>query len=241
MTHPSDTSNRIAVWSFPLEAPPEVISTFAAVLSSDELLRAARFRFEHLRQSFIIARGAVRHILAACTGVRPESIRFAYSPEGKPSLEYPAADLRFNVSHSGKFALCAAGSPPCLGVDIEQVRPMPDALSLARRFFSPEEAAELARVPPHLREQVFFNCWTRKEAYLKAVGSGLSIPLDSFRVSILPGEPVRLLRPSPATETCGDCTLLALHPAPGYVGALAYNGPPALIRTYARWPPRAFV
>jgi 4'-phosphopantetheinyl transferase len=232
MINSSGASNRIGVWCFPLEASPEVVSAFAALLSSDELDRAARFRFEHLRRSFTIARGAVRNILAACTGVRPESIRFAYSAEGKPSLEYPAAGLRFNVSHSGKMALCAAGTPPYLGIDVEQVRPMPDALSLAARFFSQEEAAELARVPPHLREQVFFTCWTRKEAYIKAVGGGLSIPLDSFRVTIMPGEPARLVRRSPAADASGEWTLLALDPAPGYIGALAYTGAPALIQVH---------
>lgn len=136
----------------------------------------------------------------------------------------PDCPLRFNLSHSGMLGTCALSVDCEIGVDVEQIRAMPDLFDIARQFFSPAECVDLKTAPPEQREAAFFSCWTRKEAYIKAIGGGISIPLDSFRVSLLPGEPVQLLSAPP--QHGGPWTIQSFDPAPDYRGAVAYNKSP---------------
>src|SRR5262249_7235080 len=159
-----------------LRAPDSVTARYAELLAADESSRAGRFAFDHLRHSFTLARGAMRILLGHCLNAPPESIVFAYGAKGKPSLAAPSR-VRFNTSHSGDLALFAATLDCELGVDIEHARAMPDLEEIATRFFSAEEKSDLLALPPDQREAAFFRCWTRKEAYIKAIGDGLAVPL----------------------------------------------------------------
>lgn len=151
------------------------------VLSSDERERAARFHFDIHRNRYVNARRALRYVLGDRLGMDPADLRFEYAANGKPSL--PGSELRFNVSHSAGYALIAVAQDRELGVDVEEIRPKDDLLALARRFFSPAEHTALEHAPAAEIAAIFYRVWTRKEAYLKACGDGLSLALDSFTVS----------------------------------------------------------
>jgi len=198
----------------------------AGLLSADERERAGRFAFGRDRRRYIVARARLRQLLGERLGAAPESLRFVYKPHGKPALaRCPGQrDLRFNVSHCGEVAAYAFAEGREVGVDIEEVRELSDADDIAMRFFSRRERAAYMRLPVRERPQGFFNCWTRKEAFIKALGSGLSCPLDSFDVSFAPGRPARILRVGRvgrvAASRCG-WTLRSFVPGPGLVGAVA--------------------
>jgi 4'-phosphopantetheinyl transferase len=194
-------------------------------LAEDERARAARFRFEEHRRAYIVGRGVLRALTAAYTGEAPGSIRFSYGERGKPALQ-DDLPLRFNVSNSGEFAAYAFTSGCEVGVDIERIRPMRDLEAVARRFFCAAELDELLSLGELDRPAGFFNCWTRKEAYIKAVGDGLYVPLDSFQVSLRPGDPARMIRLN-GTEEAALCWTVDAFDAPsGYAGAIAYGGRP---------------
>ncbi len=213
---------QIEVWSVALDAAAEQADALAAVLSQDERGRAERFSFVRRRRRFVVARGALRRVLGAYLDVAPADIVFAYGRKGKPYLADTAAGLHFNFSHSGERALIALGRIP-LGVDIERLRSLQDPDAIARRFFSNTECETLAAQPAEGKIEAFFTCWTRKEAYVKAVGDGLTIPLRSFNVTFVNEQPPVLETHSP--EDSGERWFLRhLEPAPGYLGALAAQG-----------------
>lgn len=217
------SGRQIHVWTFRVGAASDVRGRCEQVLSPDEHSRAARMRFQHPRDSFIGTRGALRHLLGRYLELDPASIRFAYGPNGKPELAQDCG-VRFNVAHSGPVAVFAFTMGCEIGVDLEQLRPLPDLEEIARRYFCAEEAAEIDSLPPGERELAFFTCWTRKEAYIKASGAGLARPLSSFRVASVPGEPGTLsLRDQEAT---GSWSLHDLALAPGCAAAIAYRDHP---------------
>ena len=218
--------NDLHVWLVEQEQPEEIIQRLTQLLASDELLRAQRFRFERDRRHFIVARGVLRSILSSYLKMPPAQVQFSYGPHGKPGLAAACGDtrLRFNVSHSHELALYAVTYDRELGGDIEFMRPLDDAESIATHFFSAREQAELRSLPVHLRHQGFFNCWTRKEAYIKATGEGLYQPLDEFDVSLTPGEPAQLLSVLGKPDEVKRWSLRALQPPAGYAAALAVEG-----------------
>ena len=163
------------------------------VLSEDELDRAARFRFERDRRRFVAARSALRRLLARYVDASPCEISFEYGPYGKPDV--PGAPVSFNVSHAGSYALFAFGPRFELGVDVEVLgNSLVDDLLVAKRFFSPREIEVLRAYVPSARPRAFLRCWTRKEAFVKARGDGLSLPLHDFDVSFGMGERPALMR-----------------------------------------------
>jgi 4'-phosphopantetheinyl transferase len=175
-------------------------SRWQDLLSSDELDRAARFHFERDRQCYCVARGVLRALLGTSLGVRPQELSFQYSDKGKPRLasRYSGRGLVFNVSHSGDLALLGFAYTGDVGVDIEKIRDDFDSAAIARRFFSAREQDQLSRLPADQRHPAFFRCWTRKEAFIKALGDGLSHPLNQFDVSIDSSGPISLTtRPDP--------------------------------------------
>ena len=175
-------------------------SRWRDLLSSDELDRAARFHFERDRQCYCVARGVLRVLLGASLGVRPQELSFQYSDKGKPqlALPYSARGVVFNVSHSGDFALLGFAQTVDIGVDIEKIRDDFDSAAIARRFFSAREQDQLSRLPAEQQHPAFFRCWTRKEAFIKALGEGLSHPLNQFDVSLDSSNSVSLTtRPDP--------------------------------------------
>jgi len=216
---PQITPDTLHVWRIDLNREDGELAALRATLSEDELARAARFRFEWLRRRFIAARGALRNILAAYLGADAAALRFTYSAYGKPSLA--GASLRFNLSHSNELALVAVAAGCEVGVDVEFMRPDTAGSRIAERFFSPREVEALRALPPAEQLQGFFNCWTRKEAFIKAVGQGLSYPLDAFDVTLAPGEPAAVLAIRGDAALARRWTLQALSPGEGYAGAAA--------------------
>lgn len=218
-------SEEIHVWSVPLDCTPDAVAQARDLLSPDEIGRADRFYFERDRNRFTVGRARLRILLSRYTGSPPAGLRFRYGPAGKPEIEGFDLDpgLPFNVSHSHGLALIAIGGPGRLGVDIERICPRSQPDSFAG-FFAPGEQAALQALPPSLREQAFFTCWTRKEAWIKGRGDGLSFPLDRFEVSVSPDMPASLLRVIDNPEEVSRWELRSLEPEPGYAAALAVEG-----------------
>ena len=216
----------IHIWSLRLDPPQDVVEKLGRPLSSDEWERANRFRFDKHRRQYVVGRGALRTLVAAYTGTRPERVQFRYGDRGKPYLADPAGDLELNLSNSDEMALVGFVRGVEIGVDIEFLKPMPDCEQISERFFSESERAVLRAQPADRKEEAFFNCWTRKEAYLKAVGTGLAVPLDSFDVTLAPGEPPRMLTLEGNAERAARWYFEHFRPAENYIGALAIEGDP---------------
>jgi 4'-phosphopantetheinyl transferase len=216
----------VHVWRVALEQPPLVTQSLWRILTPDEKGRAERYHFRRDRDHFVVARGALRTILGRYLDTPPDRLRFRYGPYGKPALSShgDAGALRFNISHSHGLALCAVTRGREIGVDVEHVREEVAGEEIAEQFFSRREVATLRALPPHMRAQGFFNCWTRKEAYIKARGEGLSLPLDEFDVSLSPGEPAALLGAREKTHGAERWALRELAPGHGYVAAMAVEG-----------------
>ena len=218
------------VWRVALDQPDARVATLFALLSEDERRRAFRFHFDRDRRRFTVARGALRSILGSYLATPPERLRFGYSEHGKPFLRQPQPlllDLRFNVSHSDELALVAVTVATEVGVDVEKIRPDFAGLEIAERFFSPAEVRALRSLPIHLRSRAFFNCWTRKEAFVKATGRGLSFPLKAFDVTLAPGESPRLLRVE--NDDPARWSIFEVSPAPDFVGALVVESRDVLL------------
>jgi len=217
----------IQVWAIPLDPPPSRVAALAATLTPDEEARAARFRFDIHRRRYVVGRGVLRALLGAYLGVPPARLRFDYRERGKPDLAAPwrRAGLSFNLSNSEDLALAGFVRGGDLGVDVEFLKEMPDLAEIASRFFSATEVAALACVPEAQKREAFFNCWTRKEAYLKAVGVGLAAPLDSFVVTLAPGEAPRMLALQGDRERAARWFFHHLEPRPRFLGALAIERP----------------
>lgn len=219
------------VWIVALDRNAEAVERSRALLAADELDRADRFQFAHHATRWTLARATLRAILGESLGVQPRDVRFVYGERGKPELAGPFArsGLRFNLSHSAGLALCALTRERRIGVDIEYVRPLADLEQIADRTFAPREREGIRRLAPELRHEAFFNCWTRKEAYVKAIGEGLAHPLDRFSVSLAPGAPARLERVDDDPAEAEAWTLEALVPSPGYTAAVIVEGHPERI------------
>jgi 4'-phosphopantetheinyl transferase len=215
--------HEVHVWRAFLDQPASSEQRLARTLTADEQLRAGRFRFERDRLHFSVGRGVLRAILGRYVGLEPGQIRFQYSPHGKPALlETLGGDrVYFNLAHSHGLAVYAFTREWEIGIDVEYIRLMPDAEQIAARFFSSRESAQLRALPPEQQQAAFFNCWTRKEAYLKALGHGLARPLNEFDVSLVPGEPARLLHIGGHPEEASRWFMQELKPAGGYIAALA--------------------
>jgi 4'-phosphopantetheinyl transferase len=221
---PELAEDEVHVWQASLGLPPPQLDRLRALLSEDERHRAERFRGAEHAAYFVAARGLLRATLALYLDTAPESLNFRYGPHGKPYLAAGDLGLRFNLSHSHGLAYYAIALEREVGIDIERVRAETPCLDLARRFFSKEESAAITALAPAQQSEAFFRCWTRKEAYIKARGTGLSLPLAQFTVTCLPGVPARLLRTEGDPEQASRWSLADLTPPAGYVGALAAEG-----------------
>jgi len=220
------SSNDVHVWRATLDQPVTRVQQLAQTLSEDERTRAGRFHFERDRRRFIVGRGVLRAILGRYVGIEPSRLEFCCGPRGKPYLagRFAGGTLHFNLAHSEELALYAFAPGRVIGIDLERVRTEVACEQIARRFFSPRESATLRAQPAAVRQKAFFTCWTRKEAYIKARGEGLSLPLDQFEVSVTPGEPAKLLSISGYPMEASRWSIQELVPGPGYVAALAVEG-----------------
>jgi len=220
------TSDEVHCWRTTLNRTETEIKRLWQTLAPDEQERARRFRFDKHRRHFIIARGLLRAILSRYLEIEPREVELCYSPYGKPALapEHGDEPLRFNLSHSGELALYAFNCSRDIGIDVEHVRSEFAEMEIAERFFSRREFAAFVSLPEALRTIGFFNCWTRKEAYIKARGEGLSFPLDKFDVSLAPDEPAALLHTDGNTREAERWSLSDLQAGTGYSAALAVEG-----------------
>lgn len=205
------------LWLLSLDTPPLPEPTLAELLDREELARAARFRFEIHRRRFNVAHGLLRWILGHYAGVDPAALRYRLAPHGKPALQLAARStaLEFNLSHSAGWALIGLTHGQPIGVDIELMRDIPERMDLARANFSLDEVRELQQIESDLQPAAFFACWTRKEAYVKALGAGLSVPLHEFDVSVDPRQPARIRRIAASASAAGEWSLLGLQPVEG--------------------------
>jgi 4'-phosphopantetheinyl transferase len=213
------------VWRASLRLPVETVRRLGSLLSDDESARAGRLRSAELKADFQASRGIQRDILSRYTGIPAASLSFSYSAHGKPALERTGAvpDLCFNISNAGGMALFALTTHRRIGVDLEPIKPVRHALAIAERFFSSEEVQHFRMLPPEQVDRSFLTVWTRKEAFIKALGEGLSFPLADFDVSFAAGEPARLLRTRPL-DTAAQWSMIELQPAQGFVGCLVAEG-----------------
>jgi 4'-phosphopantetheinyl transferase len=217
--------HEVHVWCASLQQPATVVDQLMPLLSVDEKDRVLRYRFEHLKKSFIVARGVLRILLSRYLHLQPAQVEFTYLREGKPQLsENHAQKVFFNLSHSYELVLYAFNSIRNVGIDIEHIRPMDDLELIAERNFSSREIAELKKLSPYKKTDGFFNCWTRKEAYIKAIGDGVSFPLQQFDVSVDPDEPAKLLSILGSEQAAVRWSMFELHPADSYAAALVVQG-----------------
>lgn len=206
-----------------LESDAALTAAARTLLSADEIARADRFAFARHGEAFALARASLRLLLAERTGVEARALTFTYGSEGKPALQEPQGGrLRFNVSDSGDLLACAFVEGMDLGIDIERHRPLRDRDGLAERFFAPEECEDLLAIPEPERDRAFFDCWARKEAFIKADGRGLRIPLHSFRVSLETAPHSSALLSCREEEgPLGEWLLQPFEVTDGYAGAIA--------------------
>ncbi len=210
--------NNVHVWKFSLDLSDRTLKEFWNFLSKEEKLRAQRFRFEKHRNAFLAAHAQMRYLLARYLECSVKDIRFEHNEHGKPYL--PGSHIEFNLSHSKQVGLLAVNLNEPLGVDVEWRRPDFGGMKIARRFFSPQEVTELEQLPEDQRVHAFFNGWSRKEAYIKALGKGLAIPLSKFSVSLSPRKPAKLLSTEHDPGQLKRWKLYNLNVGDDYSGAL---------------------
>ena len=210
----------VHVWTIPVDEASEMVPSLLELLSGEERVRAARMRTTELRVRFVVAHGALRSILSGYLGVPPAALKFDCTEAGKPFL--PGAPVSFNLSHSDALAVCAVTTSGQIGVDIERLRRMDDADAIVQRYFAPGEVRQYAAVRPSERAAAFFSAWTRKEAFVKAVGSGIQRGLSSFEVEVSPHAVCPTLALG-AGEPQGSWSLRSFAPRPQYVAAVALD------------------
>jgi 4'-phosphopantetheinyl transferase len=220
-------ADEVHVWQVAFE--PAQASAFDAVLEDSERERAARFRIAEDRARYVFARCALRRMLAGYLDATPESLRFVPGPHGKPMLLRPIADVSFNVSHARDRVLLAFARGREVGVDVERIRREIDIARIGRRFFAREEIDAIDRLPATARNEAFFHVWSRKEAFVKGLGRGLSVPLDAFVVSVDPAASHVALDVVDDPRESARWSLLSLRPGDGYVGAVAVESRGAVL------------
>lgn len=212
----------VHLWQRRLSTSAAEVSACYGLLSSDEQERARRFRVERPRDEFVLTRGTLRCLLAQYLGIIPPEVRFSYAVQGKPALEGEST-LCFNVSHTDGLALMAFVKRRAIGVDVEKLDRKIEAERLAERFFSERECQALRPLRRDELQAAFFRCWTRKEAYIKAKGSGLSLPLHQFDVSIAERDRDALLATRPDPTEAARWTVCDVPMCTGYVAAVAVS------------------
>lgn len=218
--------NQVDIWQIDIAESRGDIQRCRSLLSPDETERADRFRFEKHRARFTRARAAMRKILGSYVAIAPKELTFAYGANGKPDLigETERSGIKFNLSHSGVVAVLAVTQGLTVGVDVERINPEVASEEIAVSFFSQREVQCLQALPVEEKADGFFACWTRKEAYIKALGDGLSVPLDSFEVAFGPGIPAALLRVKTDPTQVMRWSMYDLEVAPGYRAAVVVQG-----------------
>jgi len=231
---PADATH---VWLLDCRQPAVVLDKLFALLDGEERGRAKRYRFDADRNRYIVSRAALREVLAAYLHCAPGEIEFDLAEHGKPRLgERHATPLRFNLSTSGDWAMLAVTLGREVGVDVERINSARADREIVSYYFAPGELQALEAMAEGEWLQGFFNCWTRKEAFIKATGEGLSRPLDSFEVSLATGQSVSLISFEGCTEAAKRWRMAELAAVPGYASALVVAGSIGQIHRF-RWTP----
>lgn len=220
--------DELHVWRAKIDLPDSTVANLRHLLSPDEVARASRYHFEIDRRRFIAARAGLRIILSGYLNLHPRQINFSYGPQGKPSIavSLDGMTLNFNLAHSGGVALFAVGYETEIGIDVEEIRAEFMKDNIAGRFFSVAEVAQLASLPREMQLQGFFSCWTRKEAFLKAKGVGLTQALDQFSVTVSPHDHARLLETKWDPHEVSRWSLQSIDVGSDLAAAVAVGGSP---------------
>jgi 4'-phosphopantetheinyl transferase len=233
------TDKIIHVYRLALDLPEGDIQEMSKLLSADEMIRANRFVYPTYRDHFIAGRAQLRQILSRYSKRNPGDILFDYNEYGKPFLSSSPGSVQFNISHSHVLGLLAITGNKRVGVDIERIRTDIDYAQIAQQFFSPGEVKRLLDLPTQIQLEAFYACWTRKEAFIKARGKGLTIPLDQFEVSFTPQTPPQIIHTGTDLIQKGEWSLYELRPGTGYVAALAVQDQDCKIQCW-QWPSGSF-
>jgi 4'-phosphopantetheinyl transferase len=237
-THPDLPAGELHVWAANLDDPSRDVAAATHLLAIDERRRAERFHFERDARRFVIRRALLRSILGRYTGCGPAALGFEYGAHGKPSLTDDFDGLQFNLSHSSSIVVFAVVRGRSVGVDVELIREMADIDRIVSRFFSSAEAQAVRALSEPARSAAFFACWTRKEAFIKAMGRGLAYPLDDFAVSVTPSEQPRLVWVKDAPDETERWSFESFCPTSQSIGAVAVERP-KLVSRFWRIPNRA--
>ena len=226
--------NEIHVWRASTNMPPSVGNQLAQWLSPDELARLGRYRFEHDRLRFMTGRGILRILLGAYLELDPKQLIFDYGPHGKPHVnqESTQSPIQFNLSHSEDLSLFAFTKNARIGVDLEHLRPIPEVDQICERFFTLGEKTTMRGLPEDQKLEAFFTGWTRKEAYVKAMGESILPALDQVEVSLIPGESTQLIIDLDNPEMIDKFSLISLVPYKGYLAAIAVENKSWVIRHF---------
>lgn len=212
----------VHLWRISLADHEGRLTKFAGALIEEERLRAERFRFDLDRNLYVLSRGALRLLLAAYTGQRADQLEFRYGSQGKPSID--SEELQFNLSHSGGLCTAVFARDIRVGVDIEEKSRDASFLDLAERFFAPSERRALASMPEERIRDAFYAVWTRKEAYIKALGEGVTHGLDNFSVTVEPGEERPMVHSDRDPLAAETWSMISFEPKSGFAGAMAMEG-----------------
>ena len=228
--HPDE----IHVWSASLDQPRSGVQRLSQTLSLGERKRAERFHFEKKWKDFVVSHGILRTIMGRYLNVEANKLQFCYGKYGKPALTntFGEGKICFSLSHSEGFVLYAFTGWGEIGVDIERIRDIVEMDQIAERVFSQRELHIYRALPMAKKKEAFFNSWTRKEAILKAIGTGISLRLDKFDVSFSPGEAIKALRIAEHSKELSQWSIKELKPAPGFAAALAVQGGKRRLRYY---------
>lgn len=221
--------NEVAIWRFSLEHSEIEVEKAALLLSADEMKRANRFKFAKHRRQFIIARASLRHVLALYAGIAPDTLIFQSGTHGKPFIDR-SFGIEFNLSHSHEMAIIGVTQQGKIGIDIEYTGGREHSLEIARHYFSQTEVEALFSLPEREQPLAFLRCWTRKEAYIKAIGEGLSHPLRTFAVSV--DEVAQLLYDENDESVAEKWSIFSFTPAADYLSAVIVEGTAKLFSFY---------
>jgi 4'-phosphopantetheinyl transferase len=219
-------TSSIDIWIIPLDSPNHPLDDSRALLSEAERTQADRFKFPEIQQRYVMAHAGLRRILALYIPEKPETITYEINAFGKPALAKGTTpgDIQFNLSHSGKLALVAVVRDRLVGIDVECIKPLMDHMRITERYFSPDEMAALKLMDPSKSNEAFIQLWVGKEAFIKARGEGLSLPLSQFSLAGLIEHPGKS---SCKVKLPGDQTTWSVHNIKlmtGYLGAIAVEG-----------------
>jgi 4'-phosphopantetheinyl transferase len=233
--------DEIHVWTVSLEVDAETVSTLGELLNDDERARSERFRRPGSERTFVVTRAAIRDILGRYLSVDPRRVQIGSGPHGKPQVagEFGCLPIRFNVAHTGSIALCAVTIGREIGIDAEVCRPVTASAAVADCLFSPAERLALQALPDRRRDHAFLSCWTRKEAYLKALGVGLSAAPQECSVGVAPDQTPKWVESSDPTSGSHWC-VQSFTPQDGHIGAVSWHGPVSAWRWWS-WSRRLVV